>query len=206
MNNYKTEQEKFWTEDFGDEYVDRNKSLNLFTNKIKILNKILSKTKGINSVIELGANIGLNLDAVHTLLPDCFLAGIEINEKAFNILNAKKHIDKKINCSILEYEPDRKYDLSFTMGVLIHIHPDYLNSVYEKLFLSSKKYILIFEYYHPTPVEINYRGHKDRLFKRDFAGEFMDKYGDTELVDYGFFYKRDNYSPADDMTWFLIQK
>lgn len=206
MVNYKTEQEKFWAKEFGDEYVDRNRNLTLFTTKLKILSKILSKTKDVTSVIELGANIGLNLDAIHALLPECYLAGIEINEKAFNILNSKNHINEKINSSILEYEPGRKYDLSFTMGVLIHIHPDYLDLVYEKLYLSSKRYILIFEYYHPTPMEVNYRGHKNRLFKRDFAGEFMDKYGNTELVDYGFIYRRDQYSPADDMTWFLVQK
>ena len=56
-------------------------------------------------------------------------------------------------------------------GVLIHINPDMLNNVYEKLYDSSDRYILVAEYYNPTPVNVSYRGYNDRLFKRDFAGE-----------------------------------
>ena len=53
---------------------------------------------------------------------------------------------------------------------------------------------------------IEYRGHKDRLFKRDFAGEFLKKYSDTKLIDYGFLYHLDSNFPQDDETWFLIEK
>ena len=33
----------------------------------------------------------------------------------------------------------------------------------------SKKYILICEYYNPYPISINYRGHKNKLFKNTFV-------------------------------------
>lgn len=92
------------------------------------------------------------------------------------------------------------------MGVLIHINPNELKTVYEKLYTSSKKYILIAEYYNPSPVEIPYRGNKERLFKRDFAGEFLDMFPDCKLEDYGFVYHRDNNFPLDDITWFLMKK
>ena len=62
------------------------------------------------------------------------------------------------------------------------------------------------EYYNPTPVEVTYRGNTGKLFKRDFAGELLDKYSDLELVDYGFIYHRDNCFPQDDITWFLMEK
>jgi spore coat polysaccharide biosynthesis protein SpsF len=91
-------------------------------------------------------------------------------------------------------------------GVLIHIAPDQLAAVYEKLYQVSRRYILIAEYYNPTPVSIPYRGHADRLFKRDFAGEMLDRYPALELVDYGFVYHRDPLFPQDDMTWFLLQR
>ena len=78
--------------------------------------------------------------------------------------------------------------------------------VYEKLYNASHKYILVCEYYNPSPVSIPYRGHSDRLFKRDFAGEMLDTYSDLRLVDYGFAYKRDNSCPQDDITWFLMEK
>ena len=53
---------------------------------------------------------------------------------------------------------------------------------------------------------INYRGHENRLFKRDFAGDILAVYKDLELIDYGFFYKGDPAFPKDDITWFLMKK
>ncbi|QVL50178.1 MAG: hypothetical protein KFB96_06875 [Thiocapsa sp.] len=44
------------------------------------------------------------------------------------------------------------------------------------------------------------------MFKRDFAGEMLDRYPDLELIDYGFIYRRDPVFPQDDMTWFLLQR
>jgi hypothetical protein len=52
---------------------------------------------------------------------------------------------------------------------------------------------------------VPYRGNQERLFKRDFAGELMDRHG-LKLVNYGFAYHRDNYHPQDDITWFLLEK
>ena len=89
---------------------------------------------------------------------------------------------------------------------MIHINPDELQNAYEKLYNSSNKYILVAEYYNQTPVMIEYRGNKERLFKRDFAGEILDKYPDLKLVDYGFFYNRDNNFKMDDISWFLMEK
>ena len=89
---------------------------------------------------------------------------------------------------------------------MIHINPNELNDVYSKLYESSKRYICIVEYYNPTPVTVNYRGNEKLLFKRDFAGEFMDKYSDCKLIDYGFCYHRDNNFMQDDITWFLLEK
>jgi spore coat polysaccharide biosynthesis protein SpsF len=65
---------------------------------------------------------------------------------------------------------------------------------------------LICEYYNPSPVAIPYRGHSDRLFKRDFAGEMLEMFADLKLVDYGFAYHRDPAFPQDDITWFLMEK
>jgi spore coat polysaccharide biosynthesis protein SpsF len=63
---------------------------------------------------------------------------------------------------------------------------------------------MVAEYYNPTPVVVEYRGHKDKLFKRDFAGELMDKYPNLELIDFGFTYHRKGWN--DDINWFLMKK
>jgi pseudaminic acid biosynthesis-associated methylase len=108
--------------------------------------------------------------------------------------------------SLLDFITDETFDLSFTMGVLIHIAPDDLRRAYRTLYNTSHRYILVAEYYSPKPVEIEYRGHAGRLWKRDFAGEMLDTYPDLRLLDYGFRYHRDPQHPMDDISWFLMEK
>ena len=199
---YKTEQEEFWATEFGDNYINRNQN---YISNISFFSKVIGRAPNIESIIEFGCNIGLNLKALNTLLPSCHLTGVEINKSACKFLNEWGSCDV-INESIFNYNEKQKYDLSLVKGILIHINPEMLNNAYKKIYDSSKKYILIAEYYNPTPVSISYRGHKDRLFKRDFAGELLDKYSDLKLVDYGFLYHRDYYFQKDDLTWFLLEK
>ena len=200
--NYKTEQEEFWATQFGDDYINRNQD---YISNIPFFSEVISNTSNIASVIEFGCNIGLNLKALNTLLPKCSLTGVEINKNACQFLHEWGRCNV-VNESIFDYNEKQKYDLSMVKGVLIHINPEMLNNVYKKLYDSSNKYILIAEYYNPTPVSMSYRGHNDRLFKRDFAGEMLDKYLDLKLVDYGFLYHRDNYFQQDDISWFLLEK
>lgn len=206
---YKTEQEEFWSGQFGNDYIERNKDNALFGTRINLWTKILERTKDVESVIEFGSNIGLNLKAMKIINPKMNFAAIEINHKAVDILKNDALLKDSVDIyeqSIVEYNPEKMYDLAFTAGVLIHINPDELQNVYEKLYKSSKKYICVAEYYNPSPVTVTYRGNQERLFKRDFAGELMDKYPDLQLVDYGFTYHRDNNFPLDDSTWFLLEK
>ena len=100
----------------------------------------------------------------------------------------------------------KSFELVIIKGVLIHINPNKLKEIYQKLYDASNRLILICEYYSPTPVSVMYRGHKDRLFKRDYAGELLDLYSNLSLVDYGFSYHRDEAFPQDDVNWFLLQK
>jgi len=202
----KTEQEEFWQGNFGDEYVDRNQSDLLLASNTSFFSKVFNRTGKIDSIMEFGCNIGMNLKAIRTLLPESNLSGIEINKRAVDDLNkweGKAHV---IEGSILDIELDTRFDLTLIKGVLIHINPERLDDVYTRLYNFSDKYICIAEYYNPTPVTIPYRGHDNRLFKRDFAGELMSKYSDLELVDYGFLYQNDPIFPQDDITWFLMKK
>lgn len=204
--NFKTEQEKFWAGDFGDEYIGRNKSEEYLASNLNFFSKAFNQLGQPKSLIEFGANIGMNLRAIKLLFPKIDLFGIEINKNAAEEL--AKFIGKEnvFNGSIFEFEAPHKCDVSLIKGVLIHINPEMLSLVYEKLYTASNKYILICEYYNPSPVNVSYRGHSDRLFKRDFAGEMLEKYVDLKLVDYGFCYKRDKAFPQDDITWFLLEK
>lgn len=206
---YKTEQENFGAGQFGDEYIERNKSDIILSSNLALFSKILARTKNVNSVVEFGSNIGMNLKAIKLLKPQMKCCAVEINKKATEILKKDPLFQGELDViteSILDVSFGELYDMALIKGVLIHINPDMLNQVYEKLYLSSRKYICIAEYYNPTPMMVAYRGNEDRLFKRDFAGEFLDKYDDCKLVDYGFVYRRDNNFAGDDITWFLLEK
>ena len=81
-----------------------------------------------------------------------------------------------------------------------------MNAAYELPYTLSRKFILISEYFNLAPVSIPYRGHENRLFKRDFAGELWAQYSSLILVDYGFIWSKDPVVPKDDTTWFLFAK
>jgi len=203
---FKTEQEEFWAGDFGTEYIDRNKGDALLASNLNFFSKALLCAHGIKSCIEFGANIGMNLKALKLLYPGLDADAIEINTDAAQEL-AKVIPAKQVhNQSILDFVPSRQWDLTLIKGVLIHMNPVVLPQVYDKLFAACGRHLLVAEYYNPAPVAIPYRGHSDRLFKRDFAGEIMDRHPQLKLIDYGFAYRRDPNFPQDDITWFLMEK
>jgi len=203
---YKSEQEQFWGGRFGDEYTSRNRGQRWVASNTALFARVLRNTINVSSVLELGANIGMNLLALKRLLPQAELSAVELNSMAARELRENIPSAEVYEQSILDFESDRTWDLVLTKLVLIHIDPGNLPSVYKLLHRASSRYIVVAEYYEPNPTAIEYRGHMGKLFKRDFVGDMLDLYDDLRLLDYGFIYHRDNNFPQDDMTWFLLGK
>ena len=207
MSVYKTEQEKFWAGNFGDKYISRNNSKKLHASNLTLFGEIFSNTQHVKTTLELGANIGMNISPINNLLPDSKTSAVEINPNAFKQLKTKCTGRAYLSSIFAIGKKMRlKYDFVFTKGVLIHMPPDKLQDVYEVMYKLSKKYICVIEYYNPSPVMLEYRGEKNKLFKRDFAGDLLEKYRNLELIAYGFKYRRDNNYPDDDLNWFLLRK
>lgn len=200
-----TKQEKLWEGSFGDAYTERNYDRDILAGRLALWTDIVRGGGTIDSCLELGSNVGLNLQALGLLLPKIQMTGVELNRKAADEC-AKLDRVKVIHGSLYNYRSDERFDLTFTAGVLVVIEPSRLPEVYDILYAHSKKYIALLEYYNPSPVDIVYRGQTGQLFKRDFAGEIMDRFPDVHLVDYGFVYHRDTHFPADDVNWFLLEK
>ena len=205
MSDYRTEQEAFWAGQFGDEYATRNRGERLIASNLALFAKLLARVGRVHSVIEFGASIGLNLVAIRQLLPEAKLAAVEINETALCQLRSIPELTVHSG-SILNFSPEGTYNLVLSKGVLIHLDPDRLPDVYDLLYRCTARYICLAEYYNPTPVTVNYRSYTERLFKRDFAGEMLDRFDDLKLIDYGFVYYRDIAFPQDDVTWFVLEK
>lgn len=174
MSKYKTEQEDFWRGAFGTEYIGRNNSQEIIASNVGNFSKILKSCNSkINSVLEFGSNIGNNLKAINTLIPNVQCSAIEINKTAVDILKNDSFFKNNLTVyegSILDFKCDKIFDLTLIKTVLIHINPEMLNNVYEKLYTYSNRYIVICEYYNPTPVMVEYRGNQNKLFKRDWGG------------------------------------
>jgi spore coat polysaccharide biosynthesis protein SpsF len=202
-----TEHERFWAGEFGNEYAERHAIAGpeFEANKLAMFSRILQRTGPLASIHEYGCGTGGNLWALSQLCPDADLSGVEVNTHSVDLLHDlypwPQMPDIEVS-GVLE-SGHRESDLVLTMGLLIHIPPDELPKVYSKLVDDTGRYILLIEYYNPTPVEIPYRGHAGRLWKRDFAGEMLDSYP-LRLIDYGFVYHRDVF-PQDDVSWFLME-
>lgn len=201
-----TAQEAFWAGEFGSEYIGRNRSDLLLAANLRFFSDALRRAGRIGSCVELGANIRMNLRALKLLYPGIEARGVEINADASRELGSVIGADNVFTGSIFDWEPAGGADLSLIKGVLIHLNPELLPLAYDRLHQASGRYVLVCEYYNPSPVAIPYRGHDDRLFKRDFAGEMLERFADLQLVDYGFNYRRDPAFPQDDITWFLMEK
>lgn len=195
---------KVWAGRFGDEWVDRCQATpELKAAHLAMFRDILRRVEAVDSVCELGASYGLNMMLLHTLLPHAELTGVEINHKAAEMLAQLPYVNA-IESSIYQAKFAQQYDLVLSKGVAMYQDEAVLGDFYEILHSLSKRYIVLCEYYNPTPVEVPHR--ESKLYKRDFAGELMDKYSDLKLLDYGFQYHRDYLFPADDVNWFLLEK
>lgn len=201
------EQEEFWKNNFGNEYFSRknnnHSSVEKRTSEFEIY---LKSTENITSVLEFGANIGLNLMVLKSLIPDLSLNAVEINLSAVQELQKIVPKENIYTGSFTEFTSKKKFDLVISRGVLIHLNPDDLEKAYKQLYDYSNKYILISEYFNPTPVSVEYRGFQNKLFKRDFCREILNLYKNLVLIDYGFLYSSDKNYKYDDVNWFLLEK
>lgn len=208
-NEEETYQLKKWKGIFGGNYFQRNRfeewkmkpGVDAFRQMIGNIN--------IQSVMEVGSGIGLNLIFINDLKDGMIdLYAIEPNKEAYAILTSQDKLNLKDarNCSAfnLPYE-NESIDLVFTSGVLIHIAPDDLSRATDEIVRVSKKYILCCEYFSHKPESILYRGETGLLFKRDFGSFYLDKYPSLQCISYGFLWQR-QYKIFDNLTWWLFKK
>ena len=199
------EQQIFWSENYALDYIKKNST---FDRKLGISawQKMLEKPGTIGSILELGCNVGRNIDFLNEVLPEAKKSIVEISKPAFDYVKSEYELHNAFNGSIENAVFDETFDLVFTSGVLIHINPDNLLQVMGSMYDFSQKYILIAEYFNRTPVMIEYQNQKDKLFKRDFGRLFVENFP-VKLVDYGFLWGF-VYDEAgfDDITWWLFEK
>lgn len=200
-----TPQELAWSGEFGDQYTVRCADGGRRDAARWLWRRALALATGIESIIEIGPNTGHNLLALREIIPNVELAAVEINPTAREALSAELADIEVHPISILDFEPQRAWDLVIAKQVLIHIPPEWIWTAYDKIYQCTNRWIAICEYYNPTPVNVSYRGKDGMLVKRDFCNEIMMRHPDLRLRDYAFVYHMDIH-PQDDVTWWLLEK
>ena len=84
------------------------------------------------------------------------IIGIDINKNAIDIISKEFPNYVFIHISFEDFPPVEKYDLVYTSGVLIHIHPNNIEKTINKIKTLSRKWIFGFEYYSPKEEVVRY--------------------------------------------------
>ncbi|MDO8592413.1 MAG: methyltransferase domain-containing protein [bacterium] len=187
----KTIQEKFWQSNFGKDYIKRNyytnKALNVFyLNNFGItradINAEFLKNLKINNLLEVGCNVGNQLSLLQS---QGFknLYGMDISPLAVEFSKKRtKNINVILGSALDIPFKDAYFDLVFTSGVLIHISLKNMAAAMKEIYRTSSRYIFGYEYFSEKYEAINYRGHKDRLWKGNFPQMYLNLFPDLRLV------------------------
>lgn len=194
--------EGLWTGRFGDEYVARNSAA--AEGREPFWRSLLSEHP-VESVLEVGCNLGGNLGWISQMVPPRAVYGVDINEQALATVRGTLPEVNAVWSPARELPfRDRWFDLVFTTGVLIHQPVDALPIVMSEIVRCSRKYVLCGEYHAEELTEVPYRGFSGALWKRDFGGLYQQLFPGLRLVDKGFL-PRDE-GGWDDVTWWLFEK
>ncbi len=176
----RTKQEEFWSNEFGQEYSDRNSwqsdsdwdQFYIDTwgkTKLEINDMVMSELPKDIRILEVGCNIGQQLRGFQRMGFEN-LYGLELQHYA---VEKAKENTKGIN--IIQGSgfdlpfKDGFFDLVCTNGVLIHIAPQDHEKFMKEVNRCSSKYVMGWEYFAEEVTDINYRGNAGFLWKADFA-------------------------------------
>ncbi len=193
--------EQLWSGDFGDEYVDRNRDA--WKKRESFWSGILSEFP-VERALEVGCNLGANLQWIAAKCRPENVFGVDVNLKALTTLRQRV---PGVNAL---YSPgrelplrDRWFDLTFTMGVLIHQPEATLPLVMAEVVRCSRRYVLCGEYFSETTVEVPYRQQTGALFKRNYGKLYQDLFPELTLRKTGFLGQAEGW---DDVTYWLFEK
>ena len=212
MNKH-TKQMESWEGKVGKEYTER---LDMTTAE---LDKLLMQQLGITRsemnlefldgldrstrILEVGSNIGNQLLALQNM-GFRYLYGIDVLSYAVELAKTRTKGINTIQGSAFDIPfKDGFFDLVFTSGVLVHIAPPDIEIVLREIHRCTKKYIWGYEFFADTYTSIVWRGHKELLWKTDFAKSYLDTFDDLRLVKQ----KKYKHLEGDNVdTMFLLEK
>jgi len=194
--------EALWAGDFGNEYVDRN--LSTYERRGEFWLPLLDELRP-QSVLEVGCNVGGNLQWITQRVAPAAVTGVDVNAKALRLLDQRVPGVRGVYAPARELPvADRSIDLVFTMGVLIHQPEETLAKVMSEMVRASSRYVFCGEYYDGETVAATYHGHDRAMFRRDYGGLFL------ELFPYELTLVREDHLTLEAgwerVTWWLFER
>ena len=183
-----TEQTEQWSGEFGRSYTQRN-DLGLdgleqlyqaqFGIHRRALNRLFLGDLPRNlSILEVGCNVGNQL-ALLAGMGFTQLTGMDIQRYALEQARNRLPDAGLLQGSALALPfPDQAFDLVFTSGVLIHVHPDHLHKVLAEIYRVTRRWIWGLEYFAQMTTEIPYHGQRCMLWKAPFADLYLTHFPD----------------------------
>lgn len=172
-----TDTQQFWSGEGGEKYHARNRVK--WWERRKIWAGILSATSA-RSVFEGGCGAGFNLTAIKAEQPQVEVHGCDLNEVAIRqawaagLSNVRQDsiVDALSLYGMGSAVP--LYELCMTVGVLIHVPPEALESTMRLMIDASAQYVLSIEYHAEQEEAIVYRGQEGLLWRRNYGGLYQD--------------------------------
>ncbi len=195
--------DELWAGEFGNDYAKRNANTN--RGRYEVWKMLLPRQ--IESVLEVGANIGLNLEAIERARPGIELYASEPNELAREELIAANLMPERNITGDYARKlrwPDNHADLVLTCGLLIHIPKDELIQSMKEIYRCSKRWIICAEYFAPSEEMIPYRGKPNALWRRDYGSLWLDNFRDLRCDHVAFAWKR--MTGLDNLTIWVLEK
>jgi pseudaminic acid biosynthesis-associated methylase len=185
-------QAETWSGAFGRSYTDRNdlgveaieqRYQEQFGIGRRALNEdFLGELPRELSILEVGCNVGNQL-AFLAEMGFRRLFGVEL--QGYALARARERLPgaglARASALALPFG-DGDFDLVFTSGVLIHIHPGELPRVLDEIHRVAGGWIWGLEYFARAPTEVPYRGQRDLLWKAPFADHYQQRFPELARV------------------------
>ncbi|OGX90637.1 pseudaminic acid biosynthesis-associated methylase [Hymenobacter coccineus] len=211
-----TQQEEFWSGDFGRAYTDRNlrplAEWNEFYRatwghtKPEMNAAFLGGLPENARILEVGCNTGLQLLGLQSA-GFTNLHGIEL--QAYAVERAREMVPSAQLLQGSGFElpfEANSFDVVCTNGVLIHIAPADLPRIMAEMVRCSRRYIWGFEYYAEATTAIPYRGNEGFLWKANYAQLFANQFPELRLVKQEFYPYQTEAERGNIDSMYLLEK
>ncbi len=191
-----------WRGRFGDEYTDRN--VVDWRARSPLFREMLRGLR-LRRILEVGCNRGHNLLSLTRLVgQEVKVVGVEPNSHARALARALNPGADVLAGQVYDLPfKDSTFDLVLTWGVLIHVPLAKLATALDEAWRVAARYILAVEYFAEAETTIQYRGHSDLLWKRDFLRHYQTQFPGLGLLRTGYWGQEEH---EDRVNWWLLAK